>query len=53
MFMEFFKKNNYSLDYITQSDKMQSVTAMAFIDENKNASYMFYGEFKPELVNLP
>lgn len=26
---------------------------MAFIDENKNASYMFYGEFKPELVNLP
>ncbi len=26
---------------------------MAFLDENNNASYTFYGQFKPEMVVLP
>ena len=26
---------------------------MAFLDENNNAKYQFYGQFRPDLVKLP
>ena len=53
MFIHFFKRNGFNISNIVQSDKIQSITAMAFIDQNNNASYMFYGEFKPDLVTIP
>ena len=33
MFVNFFNKNKCDTSHIVQSDKLQSITAMAFIDE--------------------
>ncbi len=50
----FLKNNNVKTDYITRFSNGKSALALAFLDEQNNASYTFYKDFPPErLKNIP
>jgi fructokinase len=50
----FLRNNNVKTDYITRFSNGKSALALAFLDEQNNASYTFYKDFPPErLKNMP
>jgi fructokinase len=50
----FLRNNNVKTDYITRFSDGKSALALAFLDEQNNASYTFYKDFPPErLKNIP
>jgi len=50
----FLCENNVNTDYVNRYANGKSALALAFLDENNNASYTFYKDFPPErLSNIP
>ncbi|MDR0681507.1 MAG: PfkB family carbohydrate kinase [Dysgonamonadaceae bacterium] len=49
----FMKENNLSSDYVDFFDSGQSPVAMAFLDESRNAEYVFYTNFPENRLNIP
>jgi len=50
----FLRDNNVNTNYITRFSNGKSALAIAFLDENNNASYTFYKDFPSErLSNIP
>ena len=50
----FLRDNNVNTDYVTRFSNGKSALAIAFLDENNNASYTFYKDFPSErLGNIP
>lgn len=51
---KFLKNNNVKTRHITRFSNGKSALALAFLDEQNNASYTFYKDFPPErLKNIP
>ncbi len=51
---DFLKKNHVGTEFITRFSAGQSALALAFLDENNNASYTFYKDYpKDRLGNIP
>jgi fructokinase len=48
----FMIENNLSTEYIDFFDEGQSPVAMAFLDENQNAGYVFYTDFPEKRLNI-
>ncbi len=54
MIDSFLKNNQVKTDYITRFSDGKSALALAFLDEQNNASYTFYKDFPAErLKNIP
>ncbi len=49
---DFLKKNNVLTENVYQYNDAQTIIAMAFLDENRNASYQFYKEFPKERLKI-
>jgi len=50
----FLVENNVSTKYVTRYQEGKSTLALAFLDENNNASYTFYKDYpEARLTNLP
>jgi fructokinase len=48
----FMEENNLSSDYVHFFDQGQSPVAMAFLDENRNAEYVFYNDFPEKRLDI-
>jgi len=51
MIMDFLKKNNVNTDYIFPYQKERTPVALAFLDEEKSASYSFYKQYPLQRLN--
>lgn len=49
---KFLEKNNVSTRLINQFDNGKSALALAFLDQNNDASYTFYKEYPPERLTI-
>jgi len=51
---DFLHKNNVGTRFVTRFEEGKSALALAFLDENNNASYTFHKDFPEErLTNIP
>ncbi len=48
----FLKENNVFTNYVYRYKDAQTILAMAFLNEQKDASYMFYKEFPKKRLNI-
>lgn len=53
MIQRFMEQNNLSTELIDRFPKGKSPISLAFLDDNKNASYLFYKDYPAQRLDVP